>query len=102
MLKATMATLKQDHLDAPLRQPLADFLAHALASGREVVSTQEIYWRLRLPEKQQLFEKYAIARVLKSFGWVKVRYGNDARGQRIYGWRWREWNVTQVKIDLRS
>lgn len=100
MLQATIATLGHDDLDAPLRPPLANLLAHTLASGRDRISGQEIFWRLRLTPKQQAVERRAICRVLRSLGWARVRYG--PQNKRIWGWRWREWNVSHVKIDLNS
>jgi hypothetical protein len=98
MMQATAATHAHAALDTPLYAPLAALLAHTLASGRDRISGQEIFWRLRLDPKQQRVECRAIARVLRALGWVKVHYGKNG-GHRVWGWRWREWNVSQVKID---
>jgi hypothetical protein len=84
----------------PISGPLAELLAHTLASGRERITNREILWRLRVPGHNEHFETKNIARVLRSLGWVKVRYGPQAK--RVWGWRWREWNVSHLKIDLDS
>jgi hypothetical protein len=100
MLLATRQTVRRDALDRPLRKSIADLLAHTLASGRDKISGREIFWRLRIPPHLEACEKHNIARVIRSLGWVKVRYG--PQNKRIWGWRWREWNVSHVKIDLNS
>jgi hypothetical protein len=101
MMQATAATHAHAVTDTPLYAPLAALLAHTLASGRDRISGQEIFWRLRLDPNQQRAEGRAIARVLRALGWVKIHYGKNG-GHRVWGWRWREWNVSQVKIDLKS
>jgi hypothetical protein len=92
------------HDDHPLQAALAQLLAHTLASGRETISGREIFWRLRIPPNRETAERRALARVLRSLGWVRVRTGKGPAGQqvRVWGWRWREWNVGEVKVDLRS
>lgn len=100
MAPTTLQAVRHNSFDTPLRQPLADLLAHTLAQGRDRISGREIFWRLRIPPNREACEKRAIARLLRSLGWVRVRYG--PQGKRIWGWRWREWNVTHVKIDLKS
>jgi hypothetical protein len=52
----------------------------------------------RIPPHLERSEGRNIARVLRSVGWVRFRYG--PQDKRIWGWRWREWNVSHVKIDL--
>ena len=96
------ATHAHADIDTPLYAPLAALLAHTLASGRDKISGQEIFWRLRLGPTQQPTERRAIARVLSALGWVRCHYGRDEPGKRVWGWRWREWNVREVKIDLKS
>jgi hypothetical protein len=100
MWLATVETMRRDPADRPLREPLAALLTHTLASGREKISGREIFWRLRVPPHREAAEKRAICRVMRSLGWVRVRYGTQDR--RVWGWRWREWNVSHVKIDLNS
>jgi hypothetical protein len=70
-----------------------------LASGRDKISGREIFWRLRISPHLEQCEGRNIARVIRALGWVRVRYGPQ---KRIWGWRWREWNVSHVKIDLNS
>jgi hypothetical protein len=91
-------------VDKPLREPLIELLTHTLASGRDRISGREIFWRLRVPPKLEKGEGKCIARVLRSLGWVRYRWGVGPAGKqkRIWGWRWREWNVSHVKIDLNS
>jgi hypothetical protein len=100
MWLATLQTVRHDKLDRPLRETIAKLLTHTLASGRDKISGREIFWRLRIPPHLEQCEGRNIARVLRSLGWVRVRYG--PQNKRIWGWRWREWNVSQVKIDLNS
>jgi hypothetical protein len=100
MWRATLQTVQHDTLDHPLREAIAKLLTHTLASGRDRLSGREIFWRLRIPPHREAYEKRNIARVLRSLGWVRVRYG--PQDKRIWGWRWREWNISHVKIDLKS
>jgi hypothetical protein len=100
MWRAMLQTVHDDTLDRPLREPIAKLLTHTLASGRDRLSGREIFWRLRVPPHREACEKRNIARVLRSLGWVRVRYG--PQDKRVWGWRWREWNVSHVKIDLDS
>jgi hypothetical protein len=100
MWQAALQTLRHDRLDSPLREPIAKLLTHTLASGRDRLSGREIFWRLHVPPHREQSEGRNIARVLRSLGWVRVRYG--PQDKRIWGWRWREWNVSHVKIDLNS
>jgi hypothetical protein len=100
MWRATLETMRHDTVDRPLREALAKLLTHTLASGRDKISGREIFWRLRIPPYLEQCEGRNIARVLRSLGWVRVRYG--PQNKRIWGWRWREWNVSHVKIDLNS
>ena len=100
MWRATLETMRHDELDRPLREPLVELLTYTLASGRDRISGREIFWRLRVPPHREACEKRNIARVLRSLGWVRVRYGTQDK--RIWGWRWREWNVSHAKIDLNS
>jgi hypothetical protein len=100
MWRATLETIRNDPTDRPLRTAVADLLTHTLASGRNMISGREIFWRLRVPPNREVAERLAIARVLRSLGWVRVRYG--PQNKRIWGWRWREWNVSHVKVDLGS
>jgi hypothetical protein len=99
MRQAALETLRYSG-DTPLRAPLADLLAHTLASGRDMISGREIFWRLRVPKHLERAEGRNLARVLRSLGWVRVRYG--PQNKRIWGWRWREWNVSHVKVDLNT
>jgi hypothetical protein len=87
-----------------LQDALVRLLAHTLASGREMVSGREIFWRLRVSPSQEVAERRTIARLLRSLGWVRVRTGKGPAGQqvRVWGWRWREWNTGQVKVDLET
>ena len=89
-------------LDPALRDALAALLAYTLASGRDRISSRDIFRRLRVPSRLEQSEGRAIAQCLKSLGWVRVHWGKDAPGQRVWGWRWREWNVSHVKVDLNS
>jgi hypothetical protein len=98
--QATLQTVRHDRLDRPLRVTIANLLTHTLASGRDKISGREIFWRLRVPPHLEQCEGRNIARVLRALGWVRVRYGPQHK--RIWGWRWREWNVSHVKIDLNS
>lgn len=100
MWRATLAAIRRDPVDRPLREALAKLLTHTLASGRDKISSQEILWRLRLPPEREVAERRPIARVLRSLGWVRVRYG--PQNKRVWGWRWREWNVSHVRIDLNT
>jgi hypothetical protein len=87
-------------LDPALRDALAALLAYTLASGRDRISSRDIFRRLRVPSHLEQSEGRAIAQCLKSLGWVRVHWGKDAPGQRVWGWRWREWNISHVKVDL--
>jgi hypothetical protein len=87
-------------LDYPLSEALAALLTYTLASGRDRISSREIFRRLRLSSSREAAERRLIAQCLRSLGWVRVRWGKDEPGKRIWGWRWREWNVSQVKVDL--
>jgi hypothetical protein len=89
-------------LDPALRDALAALLAYTLASGRDRISSRDIFRRLRVPSRLEQSEGRAIAQCLKSLGWVRVHWGKDEPGKRVWGWRWREWNVSHVKIDLKS
>ena len=89
-------------LDPALRDALAALLAYTLASGRDRISSRDIFRRLRVPSHLEQSEGRAIAQCLKSLGWVRVHWGKDAPGQRVWGWRWREWNISHVKVDLKS
>jgi hypothetical protein len=100
MWRATLETMRKDKLDTPLREPIAALLTHTLASGRDKISGREIFWGLRISPHLEQCEGRNIARVLRSLGWVRVRYG--PQNKRIWGWRWREWNVSHVKVDLNS
>jgi hypothetical protein len=80
--------------DVPLRDALIALLANTLATGREYISGQEIFWRLRVPHQKQKRDGRDIARVLRSLGWVRSHYGKDGGGGRVWGWKWREWNVS--------
>jgi hypothetical protein len=88
--------------DQGLQDALVQLLAHTLASGRDMISGREIFYRLRVPPNRELYEGRAIARTLRSLGWVRCRTGKGPAGNqvRVWGWRWREWNVGQVKVDL--
>jgi hypothetical protein len=100
MWRATLETARKDRSDRPLREPIAELLTHTLAAGRDIISGREIFWRLRIPPNREQCEGRNIARVLRSLGWARVRYG--PQDKRIWGWRWREWNVSHVKLDLNS
>jgi hypothetical protein len=71
-------------------------LANVLATGRDRISGREIFWRLRIPPKLEKRDGRDIARVLRSLGWVRCHYGRDRDkgGMRVWGWKWREWNVS--------
>ncbi len=85
--------------ERPLREALVQLLAHTLATGRETISGREIFWRLRVPPQREKQQGRDIARVLRSLGWVRCRYGQQS--QRIWGWRWREWGVSAA-VELPS
>jgi hypothetical protein len=73
-------------------------LAHVLATGREMISGREIFWRLRVPPQREKQQGRDIARVLRSLGWVRCHYGKNEPGKRVWGWRYREWNVSAALI----
>jgi hypothetical protein len=100
--QATVATARKGKLDQPLREPLIALLTHTLASGRDRSSKREICWRLRVPLHLEKSEGKPISRTMRALGWVLYRWGKGPQGRqvRVYGWRWREWNVSHVKIDL--
>lgn len=100
MWRTRIQAVRHDRFDRPLRGAIADLLTHTLASGRDKISGREIFLRLRIPPRLEQCEGRNIARVLRALGWVRVRYG--PQNKRIWGWRWREWNVSHVKIDLSS
>ena len=85
--------------DRPLREALIALLAHTLATGREMISGKEIFWRLRVPPQREKQQGRHIARVLRSLGWVRCRYGKNEPGKRVWGWRYREWNVS-ASVEL--
>jgi hypothetical protein len=84
--------------DTPLREALIHLLAHTLATGREMISGRELFWRLQIPPQKEKRDGRDIARVLRSLGWTRCRYGKDRPGGRVWGWRWREWGVSNVAL----
>jgi hypothetical protein len=87
--------------DRPLREALVRLLAHTLATGREMISGREIFWRLQVPPQREKQQGRDIARVLRSLGWVRCHYGKNTPSGRIWGWRYREWNVS-ASVELPS
>jgi hypothetical protein len=67
-----------------------------------MISGREIFFRLRVPPRLERSEGRNIARTLRGLGWVRYRSGKGPAGDqtRVWGWRWREYNVSQVKINL--
>jgi hypothetical protein len=86
--------------DRSLREALIALLANTLATGREHISGQELFWRLRIPFQKQARDGRDIARVMRSLGWVHCHYGSDKpKGQgRVWGWKWREWSVSAALL----
>jgi hypothetical protein len=88
--------------DRPLREALIQLLAHTLATGREMISGRELFWRLQVPPQREKQLGRDIARVLRSLGWTRCRTGKAVPGGRIWGWRWREWSVSSVALPTEA
>ena len=86
--------------DKPLREAMVQLLANTLANGRDRISGQEIFWRLRIPPQLENTKGRDIARVLRSLGWVRCHYGTDKpEGHgRVWGWKWREWSISAALV----
>jgi len=101
LLRATPPPADAEPLpsDRPLREALVVLLANVLATGRDRISGREIFWRLRIPPKLEKRDGRDIARVLRSLGWVRCHYGTDGSpAGRVWGWKWREWNVSAALV----
>jgi hypothetical protein len=98
LLRATPQALPTDR---PLREALIQMLANVLATGRDRISGRELFWRLRIPPKLEQLKSKDIVRVLRSLGWVRCRYGKEGGGMRVWGWKWREWTISEsIALDF--
>jgi hypothetical protein len=76
-------------------------LANVLATGRDRISGRELFWQLRIPPQLEKLKSKDIARMLRSLGWVRCHYGKPGPGNRIWGWKWREWTISEaIALDF--